>query len=263
MKRFIFTTLCTLLLAVSALAQDKAAEIADVKNQIATLENETPAMLDRLKALDSEKDNQITFVGEAYDKQKAQFDQEYSAFQQAAADVKHQYAILQPSLDNYNQRVAAHNAHQCTEKCVNGSCDGSCAWYTAEKNQLDANQAQLQQAYAPVDARAAQLKQQAAYLGQTSEKLETIRVNLNNEIASWKGKVAQLKADWEEHQRKMAALEARLAALYGSADACMAEAKSSPTCEKPAIGPDGKPILNQDCERMVARCRTMFDGSKP
>jgi chromosome segregation ATPase len=248
--------------AIPAFSDDKSQQIADVKNQIAALEGETPAMLDKLNALKTEKENQIDFVGQAYDKQKAQFEQEAAQFQQAAEANKRQYQLLQPSLDNYNQRVAAHNAHQCTEKCTQNGCDGSCAWYTAEKNQLDQNKTQLEQAYAPVDAEAARLKEQAGYLQQTGEKLETIRTGLNNEVASWKDRVAQLKSDWEAHQQKLAQLEAQLAALYGSAEACMAEAKSSPTCQQPAYGPDGKPILNQDCERMVAKCRSMFDGSK-
>jgi chromosome segregation ATPase len=262
MKSTILSILCLLLTSV-CWGQDKAAQIADVKNQIAALESETPAMLDKLGALKTERENQIDFVGQAYDKQKANFEQEAAAFQQKVAEVKHQEAILAPSIENYNQRVQAHNAHQCTEKCVNGSCDGSCAWYTAEKNQLDANQAQLQQAAAPIEARKAQLAQEASNLQETAGKLETIRTNLNSEVESWKGRVAELKAQWEAHEAKMAALEAQLAALYGSANACMAEAKSSPTCQAPAYGPDGKPILNQDCERMVAKCRTMFDGSKP
>jgi chromosome segregation ATPase len=258
-------TLSILLLLCTSICwgQDKAAQIADVKNQIATLENETPAMLSSLDKLKTERADKIDFVGAAYDKAKANFDQEAAAFQQGVAEVKHQEAILAPSIENYNQRVTAHNAHQCTEKCTNGSCDGSCAWYTAEKNQLDANQAALQQAAAPIDAAKARLAQQASNLQETAGKLETIRGGLNDEIDSWKGRVAELKAQWEAHQQKMAALEAQLAALYGSANACMAEAKSSPTCQAPAYGPDGKPILNADCERMVAKCRSMFDGSKP
>jgi chromosome segregation ATPase len=262
MKSTILSILCLLLTSV-CWGQDKAAQIADVKNQIATLENETPAMLKSLETLKTERADKIDFVGAAYDKAKANFEQEGAAFQQKVAEVKHQEAILQPSIDNYNQRVQAHNAHQCTEKCVNGSCDGSCAWYTAEKNQLDANQAQLEQAAAPINAAKARLAQDASNLQETAGKLETIRTGLNDEIESWKGRVAELKAQWEAHEQKMAQLEARLAALYGSVNACMTEAQSSPTCQAPAYGPDGKPILNQDCERMVARCRSMFDGSKP
>ena len=261
MKSITLSILCLLLTSI-CWGQDKAAQIADIKSQIATLEGETPAMLQTLDKLKTEKENQIDFPGAAYDKYKAQFDQDAAAFQQKANDLKRQYDLLQPALDNYNQRVQAHNAHQCTEKCVNGSCDGSCAWYTAEKNQLDANEAQLQQAYAPLDARKAQLAQEGANLQQTEDKLNTIRENLNNEVASWKERVGQLKAQWEEHEAKLKALEAQLAALYGDANSCLLEAKQSPTCQQPAYGPDGKPILNQDCENLVARCRRMFDGSK-
>jgi chromosome segregation ATPase len=259
MKRIASLSLFCLLLTSICWGQDKASQIADVKNQIATLEGETPAMLTKLNALATEKDNQITFVGDAYDKQEAQLQQDDAALAAKITELKRHYDLLAPAVDNYQQRVVAHNAHQCTEH----NNDGSCGWYTAEKNQLDAQKAQLEQAYAPLDAQKAQLNGEYTNLQETHAKLETIRVNLNNEVADWKGRVAQLKADWDAHVQKITALEAKLAALYGSADACMAEAKSSPTCERPAIGPDGKPILNQDCERMVARCRSMFDGSKP
>jgi chromosome segregation ATPase len=260
MKRtLLFASLCTLLLAVSAFAQDKAAQIADVKNQIATLENETPAMLKTLEGLKTEKEDKITFVSNAYDKAEANYEQESAAFVQKAQNLGRQYELLKPALDNYNQRVAAHNAHQCTET----NHDGSCGWYTAEKNQLDNNQAQLQQAYAPLDAQKAQLQSEQANLAQTHEKLETIRTNLNSEIDSWKGRIAQLKADWDAHEAKMAQLEAKLAALYGDNQSCMAEVQRTPECDKPnAVGPDGKPLLNGKCEEMVARCRRMFDGSK-
>jgi len=258
MKR-IAITLFALLLVIPAFSQDKAAQIADVKNQIAALENDTPAMLDRLKTLNTEKDNQITFVGQAYDKQEAQYQQDVAAFEQKAGNLKRQYDLLQPALDNYNQRVAAHNANQCTET----NHDGSCGWYTAEKNQLDANEAQLRQAYAPLDQQKAQLQSDKSYLDQTQEKLETIRTGLNDEIASWKGKVAQLKADWEEHEAQLAKLNAELAILYGSVNNCMTEVyTTNPGCERPAYGPDGKPILDQNCERMKAECSKMFDGNR-
>jgi chromosome segregation ATPase len=261
MKRQFALVLTTALLfgfALSARA-DKASDIASVKSQIETLENDTPAMLDRLKTLNTEKDNQITFVSQAYDKQEAQLQQDSAAFEQKAGNLKRQYDLLQPALDNYNQRVQAHNDHQCTET----NHDGSCGWYTAEKAQLDNNAAQLQQAYAPLDQQKAQLQQDKAYLDQTQEKLETIRTNLNNEIESWKGKVAQLKADWEQHEAQLAQLQAQLAILYGSVNNCMTEVyATNPGCEKPAYGPDGKPITDQNCERMKAECSKMFDGNR-
>jgi chromosome segregation ATPase len=258
MKRTLFVSLCTLILAVSAFAQDKAAQIADVKNQISTLENETPGMLKKLDVLKADKEN-IAFVSSAYDKQEAKYEQDVAAFTTKAQNLGRQYELLKPALDNYNQRVAAHNANQCVEK----NHDGSCAWYTAEKNQLDNNQAQLQQAYAPLDAQKAQLQTEQSYLNQTHEKLETIRTQLNSDIDSWKGKIESLKSDWDAHEAKMAQLEAKLAALYGDNQSCMAEVQRTPECDKPnAVGPDGKPLLNGKCEEMVARCRRMFDGSK-
>lgn len=262
MKSITLSILC-LLLASICWGQDKAAQIADIKNQITALENDTPALLQQLGKLKTEREDKIDFVGAAYDKQKGLLEAEMTVFTQKVADVKHQEAVLQPALDNYDQRVAAHNAHQCTEKCTNGSCDGTCAWYTAEKNQLEANKAQLESAAAPINAAKAQLQEQGSSIVARSEQLETIRTNLNDEIDSWKGRVDALKAQWEDHKAKIVTLEAQLAALYGDVQSCMTEAKSSPTCQKPAIGPDGKPILDQDCERMVARCRSMFDGSKP
>jgi chromosome segregation ATPase len=259
MKRLLLVVLALCLSGVCW--ADKASDIANIKNQINTLENETPAMLERLGTLKTEKENQIDFVSQAYDKQKAQFEQDATAFSQKANDLKRQYQLLEPALENYNQRVTAHNSRQCTETCTNGVCDGSCAWYTAEKAQLDANQAQLQQAYAPLDSQKAQLATQQSYLEQTSEKLETIRTGLNDEIASWKSKIQQLQAEWEEHQKKIAALQQQLAAIYGSVNQCLADIPVE--CERPRIDPaTGKPVLDQNCEIMKADCSKMFDGNR-
>jgi chromosome segregation ATPase len=265
MKRYFEVLVITtaLMFGFATLARaDKASEIADVKNQITALENDTPVMLKTLETLKTEKENQIDFVGAAYDKQEANYEQELAAHNQKSADIKRQYQLLEPSLENYKQRLAQHNGNQCTEKCVNGSCDGSCAWYTAEKNQLDNNRSQLEQALAPVNAANDQLQSDAANLQQTHEKLEEIRTNLNSEIDGWKGRIAQLKADWDEHQAQIAKLNAQLAILYGSVNNCMQEVNATQECQRPAIGPDGKPILNQNCERMKAECGKMFDGNR-
>jgi chromosome segregation ATPase len=258
MKRALVILFC--MLVSSFCWADKAQDIANVKAQIAALENETPAMLDRVSDLKKEKENQIDFVGQAYDKQEAQYEQQVAAHNQKDAEVAHQLAIYKPSEDNYNERVAAHNARSCTEKCYNGQCDGSCAWYTAEKNQLDANKAELEREYAPIRQAVQELQQDSTYLQETHEKLETIRTGLNDEIANFKAKVAQLQADWDAHTQKMAQLQAQLAALYGSVNDCLRDIPAE--CQQPAYGPDGKPILNQNCEDMKAQCSKMFDGNK-
>lgn len=202
----------------------------------------------------------IKFVYDAWKKQSAQYGTDLDAYKSKVTELKRNYDLLAPAAENYAQRVNAHNANQCTEKCTNGSCDGSCAGYTAEKNQLDNNKAQLQQAFAPLDARAAQLESDRSFLDQTASKLDTIQTGLAQDVAAWKAAETQLKAEWDANEAEIARLQAMLAQLKGENAECFA--KIPPACQNPAIGPDGKPILDQNCEQMHAACAKMFDGNR-
>lgn len=202
----------------------------------------------------------IKFVYDAWQKQSAKYNQDLAEYNGKVTELGRNYELLRPASENYAQRVNAHNANQCTEKCTNGSCDGSCAGYTAEKNQLDNNKAQLQEAFAPLDARKAQLDSDKGYLDQTADKLNTIQQGLQSDIPAWKAAETQLKAEWDANEAEIARLQAMLAQLKGENAECFA--KIPPACQNPAVGPDGKPILDQNCEQMHAACAKMFDGNR-
>ncbi len=255
MKRHFAVSLFVLLLVIPALAQNKAAQIADLQNQISNIEQSYPAMEKRFKDLDTQKDN-IKFAVDAYTKYNDKYKQDLGNFNQRQNEVNRQQQLLQPSVDNYKQRVAAHNAHQCTE--VRGS--GTCNWYNNEANQLDANKAQIRQAQAQIDQQQNALEPQRQSLSTTLNQLKQIWDNNQTNIAKWKEDVGQLKSQYEAAAAKEAELKRQLAILQGDNAACL---KTIPAaCEKPAIGPDGKPILDQNCERMKAACSRMFDGNR-
>ena len=211
------------------------------------------AALVTVSSTQDKKADDIKFVYDAYTKTKAKYDQDLTAYNTKAAEVMRGYQLLQPSVENYSQRVQSHNAHQCTETCRNGSCDGSCAWYTNERIQLDANKAQLQQAAAPLDAQASQLQTDKGYLDQTFEKLNLIQQGVKSDVAAWKAAQEKLKADWLANEAEIAALQATLAKVKGENDACLA--KIPPACQI-------SPLLDDQCEKMHAACGRMFDGNR-
>jgi chromosome segregation ATPase len=236
-----------------------ADDINQIQNQINTDVAKRADMVTRSNAQDKKADD-IKFVWNAYTKAKTQYDSDVTNFNNKSNEVKRGFELLEPSIENYKERVNAHNARQCVEQCTNGSCDGSCGWYTAEKNQLDNNLQQLKQAEAPLDAAANQLQSDKSYLDQTYEKLNTIYQGVQSGIAQWKADELALKAEWEANEAEIAKLQAMLAQLQGENMDCFA--KIPPACQNPEIGPDGKPILDQNCERMHAACGRMFDGNR-
>lgn len=236
-----------------------ADDIANIQNQLNNDYAKRADIITRSNAQDKKADD-IKFVYDAYTKAKTQYDSDITAFNSKYEEVKRGYELLEPSIENYKQRVNAHNSRQCTEQCTNGSCDGSCGWYTAEKNQLDANKAQLEQAEAPLQAAVGRLENDKSYLDQTADKLSTIYSGLQSKVAAWKAAEQGLKAEWFANEAEIATLLATLAQLQGENMDCYS--KIPEKCQNPAVGPDGKPILDQNCERMHAACGRMFDGNR-
>jgi chromosome segregation ATPase len=254
MKRAMLS-LFACLLAISAFAQDKAAQIADLQNQLTQVQSAYLAMEKRYDALSVQKDN-IKFAVDTYTKYHDQYVQDVNGFNQKQDEVNRQQQLLQPSVDNYRQRLAAHNASQCTE--VQGS--GTCNWYNNEANSIDAQKAAIQQAQSQVDQQNAGLNGQRQNLAETKSKLDTIWDQNQANITQWKADMGQLKADYDANIARENAIKAQLAALYGSVNACLKAIP--PACANPVIGPDGRPILDQNCEIMKAQCSKMFDGNK-
>lgn len=200
------------------------------------------------------KAEDIKFVYDAWVKQSASYKEQLDTFNTKNADVVHQYNVLKPSLDNFTERMKAHNTTQCVEKCTQGGgCDGTCGWYERERIQLEQNQAQLKEAYAPLDAQAEQLESTKKFLDEFAGKLDIIGDGLSKDIPAWKQAEADIKTDWEANEAEIARLQALLAKLKGENDTCFA--KIPPACQM-------NPLLDDKCEQMHAACGKMFDGNK-
>ncbi len=259
MKRFALL-LCTILFAVGLFAQTTGDQINALQQQI---DARVAKRADFKAASDAQdaKASDIKFVYEAWQKQSAKYDQDLAAYNAKYTEVARGYQLLEPAAENYKQRVSQHNANQCTEKCVNGSCDGSCAWYNSEKAQLDANKAQLEQAYAPLEARASQLQNDKGYLDQTADKLNTIQQGVRTSVATWKEAEERLKSAFLDNEAEITRLQDMIARLRGSYNNCILNIPKE--CDKPnATLPNGDPLLNGKCEEMHAACGRMFDGNK-
>jgi hypothetical protein len=200
------------------------------------------------------KADQISFVYDAFVKQSAVQTQELAAYDAKNADVAHRMAVIQPSLDNWTQRLNYHNANKCTEHCTQGGgCDGSCAGYERERVQLEQNQAALKEAMAPITALANEVDAQHDHLVITSGQLAEIQAGLQKDVPAYKAAEAALKADWDANEAAIARLQAQLAKYKGENDACFA--KIPPACQV-------NPLLDDQCEKMHAACGKMFDGNR-
>ncbi len=254
MKR-IAIALFALLMVIPAFSQDKAAQIANLQNELSTVQQSYPAMEKRLDALTTTKGN-IEFAIDAYTKYNDKYKTDIASFNQQQDQVNRQQELLQPSIDNYQQRKAAHNANRCTE--VQGS--GTCNWYNAEADSIDAQRGQIQQAQAQVAAQQNALEPQRQALATTLNQLTEIWNNNQANITKWKADMTQLKADYDAAVAREKEIQSQLAVLYGDVNGCLKQIPAA--CQNPAIGPDGKPILDQNCEQMHAACGKMFDGNK-
>jgi len=255
MKRILLFPLLAVL-ALPLLAQDKAAQVADLQNQITAIDQSFVPMKDRMDALEKQNEDS-KFTWGAYKKANDQYNADIAAFNVKMDAANRASQLLKPSIDNFDQRLASHNANQCVER----NHDGSCGWYNNEAAQLEANRAQLNQAKAQVDAQFAALTPEAQRLDTTKAQLTTIYNQGMANDAKWRQGMDQLKSDYYGAVDKQNELKRKLAILQGSRDDCFKAIP--PKCQTPQIGSDGKPVLDQDCERMVAQCRAAFDGSKP
>lgn len=271
MKRTLITlAVCLAFLLPVALAQGTGSKSVDDMLNASEQELQQKLQLrddltQKAKALEQKKDD-IMFAYNAYKKQEGVIQQEFDDFKQKRDALNAQYAPLDAQANQYKAAVAAHNAHVCTEKCdQNGHCDGSCAWYTAEKQRLDAQKANLESAYAPLDAQNAQLNSEGQQLKTNADLLDQLRQNVSNDTLKWTSDVKQWQSAWADNQQQIALLQkniAQLKAIKKRVDSCMQAIP--PECDNPnALGPDGKPLLNGKCERMKAQCGAMFDGNLP
>jgi chromosome segregation ATPase len=198
----------------------------------------------------------IKFTAAAYGKAYAQFKSDLSNFNAEQDNVNRAFELLKPAFDNYVQRKAQHDANRCTE--VQGS--GTCNWYNQEADSINAQRDQIVAVKGPLDQRQASLDSQHANLAQTQEKLTEI---YNNQVANydkWKAEQDSIKSTYEDLKARIDNLNKQLAVLYGNLASCLKEIPAA--CQQPAIGPDGQPVLDQNCEIMKRQCSNMFDGSK-
>jgi chromosome segregation ATPase len=251
--------LCSLIfmlaLAVPAFSQGKAAQIADLKDQLNNVQQNYPPMEKRYDALDTKK-GEIKYAVEVYNKYNDQYKTDVDSFNQKQSDVNRQQQLLNPSIQNYMERKQQHDGNRCTYTEGTNTCD----WYNREADQLNANRAQLAAAQAAITAQQGPLDAQKSNLDQTKSKLDQIYQNNQTNIDKWKADMTQLKADYDANLAREKAILAQLAVLYGSVNSCLQEIPAA--CQQPAIGPDGKPVLDQNCEIMKRQCSNMFDGSK-
>ncbi len=247
-------TLLACLLAAAAFCQDKAAQIANLEAQLNAVQATYAPIEQRLKALDVDRSNN-QFAADAYKKYNAKYSDDVNSFNNQQDEVNRQQDMLNTSVVNYKQRLAQHNANKCVQ--VAGS--GTCNWYNNEADQLNANQAQIAQAQTVLDQSNRSLDTQRQSLVTTKSQLDTIwnqgKANDDKYVAA----MDQLKADYRASRAKELELQRQLAILKGDRAACFKAIP--PACQNPAVGPDGKPILDQDCERMHAACGKMFDGN--
>lgn len=194
---------------------------------------------DQIKAANKElSDKQDALAGVA-GKIKAHA-QKMDDIKWAAQQYKNQRERLNGEMDVVSQKIAQHNANQCTEKCVNGKCDGSCQWYRDKAVALNSEGAQL-------NAQSAQLDQ--------------IRDTVSSQTVEWVKTAKDLTAEYDRLQGIIDKLQAQLSDLRGQYDQCRGSIPLN--CDAPdAVDKNGKPLLNGACEKMHSRCGKMFDGNK-
>ena len=249
MKRILAALLFAIMIPMMGRADDKIHEIQKELNAHFAKRADFDATEKTLTA----KASDITFAYDAWVKQSAVQQQEVGTLSGKVKELGRQNDLLKPALDNFDQRVNAHNAHKCTEKCSNGHCDGSCAWYTAEKAQLDADMAQLQAAYAPLDRQTAELQNEQTQLNKNGDLLDQIRKNVHTDAANWNEAEAQLKASRDANEAEITRLQVKLAKLRGENSDCFSKIPSA--CQM-------NPLLDDQCEEMHAACGKSFDGNR-
>jgi septal ring factor EnvC (AmiA/AmiB activator) len=198
-------------------------QIRDLQKQLGNGFAKRTEFQSQTKILAQKKDD-ILFAFDAWKKQSGIFEQD-------AND-------LNMRMDALDAKVEQHNAHQCTEQCVNGHCDGSCAGYTAEKQKLDDQQGAL--------------RAEQAQLGKTANLLDQIRAQGNTDTEAWATKAKQLIADNADNEANIEHFQAQLVDLRKQYDSCRGSIPAD--CQV-------RNVLNDKCERMHAACGKLFDGN--
>ena len=263
MKRYALLAAILAIAVLPATAQNLDEQIASAQKDLANRLQTRDQQLKEWAGLKQKKDD-IDFAWAAAQKQEGVLLKEVDDFKMRKDALSARYDALKPQLDSYNAAVTAHNDHQCTEKCSNGSCDGSCAWYNAEKQRLDSQKASLEAAYAPLDAQTEKMKTEFQQLQTNAGLIEQIKQNVYNDTQTWAANIKGFKARVDENEGQIDSLTkliARLLELKTKYETCVRAIP--PECDRPdVIGPDGKPILNTHCEQAKAQCSTLFDGNR-
>lgn len=218
MKSLLLSFLLLLALSTPLFAKSLGDQInaiqKDLNNKIAL----RTVYKQKAAALVKKKDN-IKFAYDAFEKQSA---------------------IHQQSITEYEMEVTRHNNNQCAKKCVNGSCDGSCTCYNAEKNRLDHKRAQIET---------------------KASLLDQIRDNMSRDTADWTAQTDRLIAEFAHNKAAIVRLQDQLAKLRRQYDICRGSIPVE--CDRPdAVRADGKPLLNGQCKHMHAVYGQIFDDNR-
>jgi len=260
MKRYfgalILTVACLMTLAAHADTIDDQINAAQssLNDHLAkreALTNQWPAF--------EQKKSDIEFAYAAYQKQAPIVKQEIAAWTQKEDSCAAQFAAYVPALNQLEADGTRHNNTSCTEKCdQNGSCDGTCAWYEAERQALEQRQATLKAQVAPILAQKAELEKEGDTLQQSAKDLDTIMDNVSAQTLQWTADVKQFKADWDDNEAQIQVLQntlARLKQIKTAVDSCT---RSIPAeCEAP-----NTPYWVGQCAKMHADCGRIFDGNQ-
>jgi hypothetical protein len=125
---------------------------------------------------------------------KIQIDDEaaqVAAWQDKAKALVKADSDLKPAVNSYNDRVTYHNNHVCTKKVAN---DDSCAAYNAEKDSLDAEEARIKAAFAPLMEQKLQLQAEQIRLNALSATLNDARAKAIANMVHYE--TPQFKADF-------------------------------------------------------------------
>jgi peptidoglycan hydrolase CwlO-like protein len=240
----------------------RADDLQDQINAATQSLNEHVAKRDTLmgegKALVTRKDNN-DFAYSALVKQAPIVSQEIDQIGAHQKAIDSKYDALKEQVADLQAAGNKHNSISCTEKCTQGGgCDGSCAWYTAEKNQLESRQAQLNTEIESVNSENANLDTQRQTVKQSAQDLVEIQTKCESEAAAIQAAAQQLTAEWDENERQIqvyANTIKRLQQIKDANDSCMRSIPSE--CDSP-----NTPALVTKCEQMHASCGKMFDGNR-
>jgi len=258
MKRFsLFAVIALLFCSCLAFADSIDDQINAAQQSLNDKLGKRETMMKQWPSFEQRKSD-IEFAYAAYQKQAPIVKQEIAEWNQKQDACAAQFAAYVPALNQLEADGTRHNNTSCTEQCdQNGHCDGTCAWYEAEKRELEQRQATLKAQVAPVLAQKAELDKEGDTLQQSAKDLDTIMDTVSQQTQQWTTDVKQFKADWDDNEAQIDMLTktiARLKEIKAQYDGCMASIPAE--CDNPATND-----LVTKCEVMHARCGHMFDGN--